>query len=228
MSVATSSAPVRAQDVPFRDSTLGKKVVMAATGAVLFGFVTGHMVGNLQIYLGPEKLNAYAEFLKKNPGPLWAARLGLLICAVLHVWTAVQLAHLKSRARPVGYVKKANAGSSYASRTMLMSGPIILAFLIYHLLHFTFGPAHPDFRGDDVYRNVVVGFQQTPVSIAYIVAMLLLGLHLHHGVWSMFQSAGIAHPRYTPLLKRFALLSTLAIVAGNISIPVSVLLGLVK
>ncbi len=227
MSAATTSLPARLRESVFLESTLGKKVVMAATGLALFGFVIGHMLGNLQIYLGPEKLNAYADFLHHNPGPLWAARIGLLICAVLHILTAMQLAQLKSRARPVAYVKQGTAGSSYASRTMVMSGPIILAFLIYHLLHFTFGSAHPDFRSD-VYHNVVAGFRQVPAAIAYIVAMALLGLHLNHGIWSMFQSVGVAHPRYTPLLRKLALVVSLGIVAGNVSIPVSVLLGLVK
>lgn len=201
---------------------------MAASGAVLFAFVIGHMLGNLQIYLGPEKLNAYAAFLKHNPGPLWGVRLVLLACVLIHIVSAFQLAMLKSRARPVAYHKKGNAGSTYASRTMMMSGPIILTFLIYHLLHFTVGAAHPDFREADVYRNVVTGFQNVPAAIAYILAMLFLGNHLVHGVWSMFQSVGVAHPRYTPLLKRFALAATLVIMAGNISIPVAVLAGLVR
>ncbi len=227
MSAVTTSLPVRSEDEAFLASPIGKKVVMAVTGAALFLFVIAHMLGNLQIFMGRDKLNAYAELLHHNPGALWTARIGLLICALLHVVTAIQLATLRSKARPVAYIKKGNAGSSYASRTMLMSGPIVLAFLIYHLLHFTFGSAHPDFR-NDVYHNVVSGFQRVPVSIAYIVAMVLLGLHLNHGVWSMFQSLGVAHPRYTPALKKFAMAATAVIVAGNVSIPLSVLLGLVK
>ena len=221
MSAATSTISARAEKPSFLATTIGKKVVMAATGMILFGFVTGHMLGNLQIYLGPDKLNAYAHFLQSNLGLLWGARTVLLLSVVLHISMAIQLAALKSRARPIAYQKKANAGSSYASRTMLWSGPIIFAFIVYHLLHFTIGSAHPDFREGSVYHNVVSGFQQPLVSIAYIVAMLLLGIHLHHGVWSMFQSIGVSHPRYTPMLKRFALIATIGIVAGNISIPLS-------
>lgn len=228
MSAATTSLPARAREASFLDSTLGKKIVMAVTGAILFGFVIGHMLGNLQVFLGPEKLNAYAEFLQKNQGPLWAARIGLLIAVMLHIVTSFQLAHLKSQARPVAYIKKENIVSSYASRTMIVSGPIVLAFLIYHLLHFTFGAVHPDFRKGDVYHNVVAGFQQPAAAAFYIVAMVLLANHLYHGVWSMFQTLGAAHPRYTPMLKKFAVASALLIGAGNISMPVAVLLGLVK
>jgi succinate dehydrogenase / fumarate reductase cytochrome b subunit len=227
MSAATSTISARGEQPSFLATTIGKKVVMAATGMILFGFVTGHMLGNLQIYLGPEKLDAYAHFLQSNLGLLWGARTVLLLCVILHITMAVQLASLKAKARPVAYQKKTNAGSTYASRTMLWSGPILLAFIIYHLLHFTIGSAHPDFRQGSVYHNVVSGFQQPAPAIAYIVAMAMLGMHLYHGVWSMFQSVGVSHPRYTPMLKRFALLATVAIVAGNISIPISILLGLV-
>lgn len=211
---------------------IGKKAVMAVTGLILFGFVIGHMIGNLQIYLGREKINAYGALLHSTPALLWGARLTLLLAVTLHIVAAAQLTLLNWRARPVGYVKKVNAASNYASRTMIWSGPIIAAFVVFHLLHFTLGTVHPSFQEEGgiplVYENVVAGFQQIPVSLFYIIAMALLGFHLHHGVWSMFQSFGVSHPRYTPLLKRLSAIAAIVIVGGNISIPISVMLGFIR
>lgn len=219
------------QSFRFYQATIGKKVVMALTGVILFGFLLGHLAGNLQIFEGPEKLNEYARFLREKPALLWGARTVLLLSVILHIISSIQLTLIKNAARPVGYQKKENIGSSYASRTMMWSGPIIAAFIIYHLLHFTLGPAHPsypNFDQHDVYRNVVEGFQVPAVSIFYIVAMVLLGLHLFHGLWSMFQTLGVNHPKYNPALRRFAAIFTAVIVAGNISIPIAVLTGIVR
>lgn len=212
----------------FWDTPIGKKAVMAVTGVILFGFVVGHMMGNLQIFLGAEKLDAYAALLHSMPGVLWMARLVLLGSVGLHILAAVQLTLQSWEARPKGYVKKEPVAATYAARTMRWSGPIIAAFVVYHLLHFTFGSAHPDFQPLKVYQNVVTGFQVWPVSLFYIVAMVLLGFHLQHGLWSMFQSLGFSHPRYTPKLKMFATVFATVIVAGNCSIPIAVLAGLVK
>lgn len=212
----------------FYTSTIGKKAVMAVSGCILFLFVVGHLVGNLQIYEGPEKLNHYAVVLRSLPAALWGVRIILLVMVALHVWSSVQLALRNFEARPVGYVKKKATESSYASRTMYWSGPIILAFVIYHLLDFTFGNMNPHFQEGDVYANVVASFRVIPVSAFYILAMLLLGLHLYHGLWSMFQSLGFYHPRYTPILKRSAAVAAILIAAGNISIPVSVMAGIVR
>ena len=201
---------------------------MAVSGVILFLFVLGHLVGNLQIYEGPEKLNNYAHFLRSMPALLWGVRITLIVMVLLHIWSSIQLALLKFDARPTGYIKKKATQSSYASRTMYWSGPIILAFVIYHLLDFTFGTVNPHFQEGDVYANVIASFQLVPVSAFYIVAMLLLCMHLYHGLWSMFQSLGFSHPRYTPVLKRSAAVVAILIAAGNISIPVSVLAGLVR
>ena len=201
---------------------------MAVSGVILFLFVLGHLVGNLQIYEGPEKLNNYAHFLRSMPALLWGVRITLIVMVLLHIWSSIQLALLKFDARPTGYIKKKATQSSYASRTMYWSGPIILAFVIYHLLDFTFGTVNPHFQEGDVYANVIASFQLVPVSAFYIVAMLLLCMHLYHGLWSMFQSLGFSHPRYTPVLKRSAAVMAILIAAGNISIPVSVLAGLVR
>ena len=201
---------------------------MAVSGMILFLFVLGHLVGNLQIYEGPEKLNNYAHFLRSMPALLWGVRITLIVMVLLHIGSSVQLALLKFDARPTGYAKKKATESSYASRTMYWSGPIILAFVIYHLLDFTFGTVNPHFQEGNVYANVIASFQLIPVSVFYIIAMLLLCLHLYHGLWSMFQSLGFSHPRYTPILKRSAAVMAILIAAGNISIPVSVLVGLVR
>jgi len=202
--------------------------VMAVSGCILFLFVVGHLIGNLQIYEGPEKLNRYAVLLRSMPALLWSVRTVLLAMVLLHIWSSVQLAARNIGARPQGYLKKKATGSSYASRTMYWSGPIILAFVIYHLLDFTFGKVNPHFEPGNVYGNVVASFQLIPVAAFYILAMLLLCLHLYHGLWSMFQSLGIAHPRYTPLLRRGAAVVAILIAAGNISIPMAVLAGWVK
>jgi len=212
----------------FYASTAGKKAVMAVSGCILFLFVLGHLIGNLQIYEGPEKLNQYAVLLRSMPALLWGVRAVLLGMVLLHIWTSVRLAGRNISARPVGYSKKKATGSSYASRTMYWSGPIILAFVIYHLLDFTFGAVNPHYEPGNVYGNVVASFQVIPVAAFYIIAMLLLCLHLYHGLWSMFQSLGIAHPRYTPMLRRGAAAVAILIAAGNISIPVAVLSGWVK
>ncbi len=213
----------------FYDSTVFKKAVMAVTGLILFAFVIGHLIGNLQVYEGADKMNAYGRFLRIEPVLLWAVRLILLTAVGLHIWMTVQLALLKNKARPVGYVKKDNSHSSYASRTMYWSGPIIAAFIIYHILHLTLGVAQPNgFREGLPYENLVLGFQNPLVSGFYIVAMCLLCLHLYHGVFSMFQSLGANHPVYTPMLRKFAAGIAFAIAIGYISIPISVLAGWVR
>lgn len=211
----------------FWNATAGKKAVMAVTGFVLFGFVVVHMAGNLQIFLGREKFNGYAAALKALPALLWGARAVLLASVFLHVWAAIELWSLKNAARPVGYVKQKLIHSSYAARTMYWSGPILAAFVVYHLLHFTIGAGGTPFDEHDPFGNVVQGFRVTPIALAYIAAMGLLCLHLYHGVWSLFQSLGIQHPRYTPLLRRAAQVFALAVFLGFISVPLGVLTGLV-
>jgi succinate dehydrogenase / fumarate reductase cytochrome b subunit len=212
----------------FFEATIVKKAVMAVTGAILFAFVTGHLLGNLQIFLGPDRLNAYAAFLKGNLELLWGTRIVLFIAVTAHIIATVQLYNLKNRARPVAYVKKDNAHSSVASRSMYITGPMIAAFIVYHLLHLTVGAVHPQFSETDVYSNVIFGFQQWPVALVYIIAMALLCLHLNHGIYSMFQTLGIAHPHYTPRIKAAARTLSLLYFAGYTSIPLAVLLGVLS
>jgi succinate dehydrogenase / fumarate reductase cytochrome b subunit len=214
----------------FFASSIGKKVIMAVTGLGLFGFVVAHMLGNLQVYLGPEAINAYGEKLREYPPLLWGMRIGLLVLAALHVWSAYSLTRMNQQARPQGYRERANRSSTYASRTMRWSGVILLLFVIYHLMHFTLGTraVHPQFVPGDVYHNFVTGFQNPLVSAAYIVAMLALGLHMYHGVWSMLQTVGLSHPRYNPWRRRFAALVTVVVIGANISFPVAVLTGVLR
>ena len=216
--------------VRFWESTNGLKALMAVSGAILFLFVIFHMIGNLQVFEGAEQLNFYGFALRRFPEALWGARAVLLLAVAVHIWASVKLALKMKAARPVSYAERRNTSSSYASRTMYWSGPILLAFIIYHLLHLTVGYVRPagTFVEGDVYRNLVAGFQVWYVSVWYIVSMLLLGLHIRHGAWSLFQSLGVNHPRHTPLLKKAAAGLAVVIVAGYISIPLSVMLGLVK
>jgi succinate dehydrogenase / fumarate reductase, cytochrome b subunit len=209
----------------FYDASIGKKAIMAVTGVILFGYILGHMLGNLQIFAGPERINAYARFLHSQPALLWGVRLLLLASVILHILSSVQLWLLKRRARPIAYYKKDDVPASYAARTMMWSGPIIGAFVVFHILHLTAGTVGLGYRELEVYNNVVQGFRHPEVAIAYIIAMTLLCLHLYHGLWSMFQSVGINHPRYTPLLKRGAALFAWVVALGFISVPVSVLAG---
>ncbi|HYP26989.1 MAG TPA: succinate dehydrogenase cytochrome b subunit [Blastocatellia bacterium] len=220
--------------IRFYKSSLGKKYVMALTGFALFAFVIAHMAGNLQIFLGPDAINDYAAFLKSKPGILWAARLGLLAVVILHITAAIQLARINRRARPVGYNDYKVVASTLAQRTILMSGLIILAFVVYHLLHFTFGVTNPEYLRltrdgqHDVYGMMIAGFSNVWVSAFYIIAMGLLCLHLSHGVSSMFQSLGLRRRAITRSINLFARTMALVIFVGNVAIVAAVLTGLVK
>lgn len=215
----------------FVGSTIGRKVVMAVTGIVLFGFVFVHMLGNLQMFLPDhEAINHYGRFLREmlHGGGIWAARAVLLVAVVMHVWTAWSLTRTSWRARPVPYKRVTPDASTYASRTMRWSGPILALFIVYHLLHFTVGTVHPAFVDGDVYRNVIVGFSVWPVSLFYVIAMLALGLHLRHGTWSMLQTLGASHPRWDRVRNLAATAFTVIIVLGFLSVPLAVLAGVLK
>jgi succinate dehydrogenase / fumarate reductase cytochrome b subunit len=214
----------------FVGSTIGRKVVMALTGAILFGFVLVHMLGNLQVYLGPEAMNNYGIFLRHflHGTAIWVARAILLAAVVLHIWSATSLTLTSRRARPEGYRREKWKESTYASRTMRWGGVILLLFVIYHLLHFTTGTLHQSFIEGDVYHNFVAGFRNVWVSAFYIFAMLALGLHLRHGLWSMCQTLGVSHPRYIRMAHVGAWIFAAIIVIGNISFPLAVLAGIVR
>jgi len=216
------------QALTFFGTSIGKKVVMATTGVILFGFVIGHMLGNLQVFMGANQMNAYAAMLKANAALLWGVRIVLLVAVILHIVAAVQLTRMSQRSRPEGYHYKDVIQADYAARTMRWSGPIIAVFVIYHLLHFTTGSVHPRFDVHDVYRNVISGFRVWPVSLFYIIAMVALAFHLWHGVWSMFQTLGLINPKSDKIIHRLAAIATLALVIGFISIPMAVLTGLIS
>ncbi len=224
MSAVVSANPAR--NLRFYQTTVGKKFVMAVSGLLLFGFVVAHMAGNLQFFEGKEKLNHYAEQLRALPALLWAARIGLLVAVALHIWSSIQLALLQRAARPTDYARKRHVGSTYASRTMYWSGPIVGAFIVYHLLHLTWGVVHPKYEELNAYDNLVRGFENPVVSIFYLVAVGLLMMHLYHGVWSVFQTLGFSHPRWTPKLKTAAKAVSIVIFIGFAAIPLAVLAGI--
>jgi succinate dehydrogenase / fumarate reductase cytochrome b subunit len=222
----------------FWRSSIGGKVVMAITGLLLFGFVVAHLLGNLKLLAGPESLNAYAKWLHDLGPGLWAMRAGLFVVFVLHVATGISLARDNKAARPVAYVREENRASTFASRSMLFSGLSLLAFVVYHLLHFTFGVVHGgdfalkaggsgDLAGFDVHAMVVSGFSQPIVAIAYAAFQVVLWLHLSHGVQSLAQTLGIHHGRYTPMIKTLSYLLATLVAGGNVLLAFSVLLGIV-
>jgi succinate dehydrogenase / fumarate reductase cytochrome b subunit len=231
-------------------TTVGSKYVVALTGLLLTGFVVGHMTGNLLIFKGRDALNAYAQLLKDQGALLWAARLGLLTVFVLHVWLAIRLQARSTAARPVGYAYQDTIQASWASRHMLLTGLVLLAFIVFHLLHYTFGlvaATTPDGRNfldltesfkqgtavdpargrHDVYAMTVYGFRNVPVVIAYVVAQIFLGLHLSHGVASTFQSMGWCAPRFWRTLRAIGLAVALVVTLGNVSMPLAVMLRLI-
>ena len=215
----------------FACSTIGRKVVMAVTGLVLFGFVFAHMLGNLQMFLPDhEAINHYGKFLREmlHGGGIWVARAALLGSVSLHIWAAWSLTRTSWKARPVPYKVVTPDASTYASRTMRWSGPILFLFIVYHLLHFTVGIVHPAFEEGEVYRNVIVGFSFWPVAVVYVIAILALGLHLRHGAWSMLQTLGASHPQWDRLRNLAATAFTVIIVLGFISVPLAVLAGVLK
>lgn len=213
---------------------------MAVTGFILVLFVVGHMAGNLQIFVGEDAINRYGEFLQSNVELLWPVRIFLLCTLVLHVWSAAALSVENSRARPVAYAEYKPVGSTYASRTMLMSGLIVFAFVIYHILHYTvqvqyLNVTQQDFttfvdpkKRHDIYKMMVVGFSNPWVSGFYILGVGLLCLHLSHGVSSMFHSIGWRTEVYRRFLEKAACIIGLVLFIGYISIPVAVLCGFGK
>ncbi|MCC6178924.1 MAG: succinate dehydrogenase cytochrome b subunit [Chloroflexi bacterium] len=218
-------------------TNVGKKIVMAVTGLILFAFVFVHMYGNLHIFEGREAFNDYALFLRTvgmpffaYSGALWVVRVIVGVSVVAHIWAAYQLTLVDLQSRPIRYGKKKYIAANYATRTMRWSGVIIALFVVYHILHFTTGTAYIEARFDphDVYGNVVNGFLNPFVSLVYIIAQVALGLHLYHGVWSMSQSLGWKNGTNNYLWRGFATVTTILVAGGNILIPLVVLAGIVR
>ena len=212
----------------FLRSSIGLKLIMALTGVILSGFVLGHMVGNLKTFEGPEALNAYARLLRIEPPLLWTVRFVLLASVGLHIWAYLLLTRDSGKARGQGYRVTKYRESSFASRSMRLTGPLLLAFIIFHILHLTTGTFLKDPKEGDVYHNLVSGLRVVPVAIFYLIAMAALGLHLWHGIWSLFQTLGASQPRYHSLGRRVATVFTLVVVLGFAAIPLSILAGVVK
>ena len=238
---ATKAASRRPFLLDLYGTAVGKKFAMAISGIALMGFVLFHMIGNLKMYLGASDLNEYAEFLKKLLYPLapkesvlWILRAGLLGMLALHLHAAWSLTVLNRQARPVRYQSARDyQEASLASRSMRLSGIVVLAFLVWHLLDLTFGVvntvgADGEFVRAEVYANVVRSFERWPVALFYVVANLLLGLHLSHGAWSIFQSLGWNNPRFNAWRVFFARGFAALVVMGNVSFPIAVQLGIVS
>jgi len=219
----------------FFRSLVGKKAIMAVTGLILFLFVVAHLLGNLKVFEGPAKFNAYAAGLRAIGAPilgpsqfLWVARIVLLASVLAHIWAAALVTRASLTARPVGYHALAATETTYAARTMRWGGVIILLYVIYHLLDFTFGTVNPDFVPGDVYHNVLASFHAWPVALAYVVAMLAVGLHIYHGVWSALQTLGLHRAPVDRWRRGVAGAVAAAITLGYVAIPVSVLAGVLR
>lgn len=208
-------------------SVVGKKALMAASGIVLFAFVLGHMVGNLQAFEGRAALNRYAELLRVEPPLLWTVRIVLLVAVVVHAVAGIQLWLARRSARPVGYRQYEPQVSTPASRTMIWSGFLILGFVVYHLLDLTFGVANPDFVPGDVFHNLVVSLGRGVAALFYVLAVAGLGVHLWHGLWSMFQSLGVSNRAYTPGIRKFAVTFAVILAVGFAAIPLAILFGVI-
>lgn len=220
----------------FLHSSVGRKMIVAITGVILLLFVIGHLLGNLQIFLGPDWINSYAQHLRDLGILLWLTRGVLLLAVILHIWFTIQLAIENKRARPEAYIDKRPVKATFASRHMVVSGLVVLVFIIYHLLHFTFRKTDPRFDQlhldphghHDVYSMMVYGFQNIYVSIFYVIGLFLLMLHLTHGASSFFQSLGLNNKKLTPRLATGARILAWVLFVGYTSIPVAVFFGFVR
>lgn len=213
------------------DTTIGKKAVMAVTGVVLYGFVIVHMLGNLQVFLGPAQLNGYAAALKASPPLLWGVRSLLLASVLLHVAAAISLIGTTAGARQTRYKVREYRTTNAAALSMKYGGFALLAFIVFHLLHFTapgFGFGVYKHSHTDVYANVVASFSLWYVVTIYVVAQVCLGLHLYHGAWSLFQTLGLSHPRYDRIRNIVPKGIGLGVAGGNILIALSVFAGIVR
>jgi succinate dehydrogenase / fumarate reductase cytochrome b subunit len=233
--MTTLPSPAVAATPGLTRSLIGKKIVMAATGLVLLLFVVGHLAGNLKVFEGPALFNAYAEGLRAVGAPvfargqvLWIVRGVLLVAVCAHIWAAIAVTRASWRARPLGYRQLAPVETTYAARTMRWGGVIIFLYVIYHLLDLTFGRANPSFVTGDAYHNVVASLRRWPVSVAYIVAVAAVGLHIDHGLWSAFQTLGLNRSPTVAWRRGIAGAIAGLITAGYIAIPLAVLGGVVR
>ena len=239
MSTAIARTPPSGASLPkfmqtpflrFWGTTVGLKLIMATTGVGLSGFVLIHMLGNLQIFQGAEALDAYGHLLHKEPAVLWGARVALLAMVGLHIWSFLVLTgeDLEGAAEGRRGLPGKHKNSTWASRSMRISGPLLLAFIVYHILHLTTGTVHPDYHEGSVYANLVGGLKIPVVAGIYVASMALLGLHLWHGTWSLFQTLGADQGRHKSLGRRFATVFTAVVIAGFTVVPLAVVSGVIK
>ena len=237
--VTLSSAPVRKIShnpaIAFYQSSIGKKIIVGVTGLVLILYVLGHLIGNLQIYIGQNQINAYAKFLHELGPILWVVRAFLLAALVTHVVATIQLAHQNRLAKPQKYALPGYQRSTLASRTMIISGLIVLCFVIYHLLQFTVHATNPEFSKlhdslgrPDVYRMLILGFGNPLVSLFYVLGLFLLASHLSHGFESVTQTLGINNRKISRFVSAGGQALTWLIFAGYVSIPATILLGIIR
>ncbi len=218
--------------IPVISSSIGKKLFMAVTGAAFILFVIGHLAGNLLFFAGQDALNSYALALKELPLVIWSSRVFLLLFFVTHIFLGIKLVMENRSARPIKYARVANVTSTLPSRTMILSGLVLLFFVIYHLLHFTFLTTNPEYSTlvdssgrFDVYSMVIYGFSNVYISAAYIIAVIFLSMHLYHGFFSMFQTFGATRVHLIPKLQLLSKVFSILILLGYLSIPIAVLTG---
>ena len=219
----------------YLSSSIGRKWIVALTGLGLFGFVVGHMIGNLQVFVGPEPLNRYANFLQNLGELLWVIRLGLLAMLVAHIIFTIKLRLENRAARGTPYAVTQRRATTFPARMMMLSGLMVLCFIIFHLLHFTAQTVDPSFLAlhdekgrHDVHRMMILGFQNKAASGFYIVAVGLLAMHLNHGIGSLFQTLGLNSAKVRPLWEKGGVAFSWLIFLGYASIPVAVLTGVLK
>jgi len=231
---ASAAARLRARLARLLASTIGLKAQMAVTGLLLVGFLIAHLAGNLTLFAGQEATNAYAVKVKSLGPLLWLMRGGLLLVAIVHVVAALRLRQANQAARPVRYAHETVIQTTPMARSMVLTGLVVLAFSVYHLAHFTWGWTHPehhalvDAKGrHDVFSMVVLGFRQPAVTLSYAIAMALLGMHLAHGVQSLFQSLGLNDATWYPAIRTGGRVLAAALALGFLALPVCVLLDLI-
>jgi len=219
-------------------SSVGRKVLMALTGLGLVGFLVGHLSGNLLVFSGRDAINDYAQWLKEHPALVWVMRLGILGMTLMHVGLGFFLTRQNRAARPVRYQQPASVQVTFPARSMMLTGFLVLAFVTYHLLHFTLGVVQPEAFASqqavgealrhDVYGMVIAGFKHPPVVVSYVIALVILAVHLSHGLQSFLQSLGLSHARYTPMLRVAGRGVAALLVIGYLSIPFAVVVGWVQ
>jgi succinate dehydrogenase / fumarate reductase, cytochrome b subunit len=233
--VTVTQAGQRRTPKAAKTSSVFKKIVMAVSGIILVLYLIAHMIGNLKAFTGRESFNHYSEWIRTIGEPavpaqttLWIIRVVLLVAVAAHIWAAIALWRQAKRARPRGYVTKKAVAQSYASRTMRWGGVIVLAFIIYHILDLTLGVANPDGPGTTPYDRLVAGFSNPIVVVFYAIALILLGMHLRHGIWSATQTLGQSNRRREKTVNLFALGFSVLLVGGYLLVPFAILFGIIE